>query len=1084
MKRRWQRALGLCCVLLSSSTPLGAQTYFASFTGTTVSSDGQRVADAEVVATNVQTQVTYTAKSNSEGLYTISSLPIGTYKIRAQAQGFQAYETNEIPLESGQNARVDIRLQVGGFGEVVEVTGVTPILQTQDAVVGEVVSETTIRNMPLNGRNFSQLSLLLPGAISTDPNSFTQPKNLFGSGRPNVNGQREQSNNYTLDGVDMNEPIDNLLPYQPSPDALAEVRVETNNYSAEFGNVAGAVIGSTIKSGTNEFHGVGFEYWRDSSLTANTWENNRRGAQKAELSQHIFGATIGGPILQNKVFFFGDYQGFLRDRPGELVTTVATLAWRQGDFSGLGKTIFDPVTRQPFEGNRIPEGRFSPVARALLANPSLYPEPNRPGDSNNLVAPSSDKQRTHQGDVKVDVNVSENDRFFGRFSYQSYKSEPERAPLESQLVTITDSPFLGLAFNWTRTLGPTMVNEALVGFSHVKFEETPTDWAGIGDANTTIGIPGTQSIAGLSALNFTGAGVAGSAANTQFNNIKTYQLTEKFSWFKGRHAMKFGGRWLYQRQGFSYSGNEGSLGHFDYTGAFTGLGLKNAGFGFADFLLDAVSAKGLGGLVEPFTQLAHRVGIFAQDDFRVNNDLTLNLGLTWEYLSPWVEQDDRQSNIDLTTGQLLLAGQNGASRALYDAFYGGWEPRVGFAWSPTPNWVVRGAFGIVQYMEGTGKNLRLTQNPPFNYEGRRVFEITAPPGSAAVGFADIIPNTSGGPGTLYRIFAPDLRPQLTKQWNVFVERQLTPTISAQLGYVGSRSSHMVVPFDFNQPEPDPGPVDTWRPLDQRRPLYPLNPDIGITSGTNSIGVGAYDALQTSVRQRYNEGLEFIASYTYGKALSDNVGYYGTGWGQTGAQGYYYLDSSEPRRDYSRSTYDARHNFSLAGTYELPFGRGRKMKSDLSPLADAFLGGWNVHGIFQARSGFAFSVIDGAGQSLQATRSNERPDRLCDGSTSASGPDDTWIDIACFARAPVGQFGTSGHNILSGPGYWNLDFALSKNIHIDDKRFITFKIEAFNALNHPNWGAPASDISAPATFGKIQQTFSAPRIVELVGKFTY
>jgi hypothetical protein len=257
----------------------------------------------------------------------------------------------------------------------------------------------------------------------------------------------------------------------------------------------------------------------------------------------------------------------------------------------------------------------------------------------------------------------------------------------------------------------------------------------------------------------------------------------------------------------------------------------------------------------------------------------------------------------------------------------------------------------------------------------------------------------------------------------------------------------------------------------------------VTSGTNSIGIAAYDALQSSVRQRLDEGLEFIASYTYGKALSDNVGYYGTGWGQTGAQGYYYLDSSNPRRDYSRSTYDARHSFSLAGTYELPFGRGRRTQAG-SGLTEAVFGGWSVHGILQARSGFAFSVIDSGGQSLQATRSNERPDRLCDGATNASGPDDTWIDISCFARAPVGQFGTSGHNILSGPGYWNVDFAVSKNIHIDDRRYFTFKIEAFNALNHPNWGAPSSDISDPNTFGRIQQTFSAPRIVELVGKFTY
>ena len=300
MKLRWLRPLGLSCVLLFGSTAMAwAQTHFASFTGATVSTDGVPVPGVEVVATNAATQVTYTAVSNSEGLYTISALPIGTYKIRAQAQGFQASK----PTRSGSNrARTrgsTSNCRSADSSEKVEVTGITPILQTQNAVVGEVVSETTIRNMPLNGRNFSQLSLLMPGVVTTEPNSFTQPKN-FGAGRPFVNGQREQANNYTLDGVDMNEPIDNLLPYQPSPDALAEVRVETNNYSAEFGNVAGAVIGSTIKSGTNEFHGNGFEYWRDSSMAANTWENNRGGAKKADLSQHIFGATIGGPIVQEQ----------------------------------------------------------------------------------------------------------------------------------------------------------------------------------------------------------------------------------------------------------------------------------------------------------------------------------------------------------------------------------------------------------------------------------------------------------------------------------------------------------------------------------------------------------------------------------------------------------------------------------------------------------------------------------------------------------------------------------------------------------------------------------------------------------------
>jgi hypothetical protein len=1068
----------LALVVLAGAVSLSAQTNFASFTGTINGNEGKPIPNVEVVATNVATQVTYPARSNGQGLYTISALPIGPYRIRAQAQGFQINETNTITLESGQNARVDITMQPG-FLQTVEVTGITPILQTQNAVVGEVVSETTIRGMPLNGRNFSQLALLMPGVSTPDPNSFTEPKN-FGSGRPYVNGQREQENNYMLDGVDMNEPIDNLLPYQPSPDALAEVRVETNNYSAEFGNVAGALIGSMIKSGTNAFHGSGFEYWRDSRLAANTWENNRvtPAAAKAKLSQNIFGATIGGPIVRNKMFFFGDYQGFLRNRPGELVRSVAPDSWRRGDFSGAGVTIRDPLTGQPFPGNAIPQSRFSPIARAVLANQTLYPLPNRAGNTQNLVAPSSDRQRVHQGDFKVDANMSDHDRVFGRLSYQHFKSEPERAPIESNLIATNNSPFLGLAFNWNRTLSSTAINELLVGFTHVKFQTIPTDWAGIGKANASVGIPGDQTINGLSGFNIGDFGF-GDAGGSEFNNIKTYQLTEKYSWFKGRHQFKFGGRWLYQRQGFSYSGNEGILGHFEYSGAFTG-------FAFSDFLLDQVAAKGRGGLVEPFMQLGHRVAVFGQDDFRVRNDLTLNLGLTWEYTSPWVEKDNRQSNIDLTTGKLLLAGQNGNSRALFDPFYGGFEPRVGFAWTPTNEWVVRGAFGIVQYMEGTGKNLRLTQNPPFNFEGRRVFDATTGAGTASSGFGDIVPNVNGGPGTLFRIFAPDLRPQLTKQWNVFVERKLTAALSAQVGYVGSRSSHMVVPFDFNQPEADPGPVETWRPLDQRRPLFSLNPNIGVTSGTNSIGIGAYDALQTSLRQRPADGLEFLASYTYSKSLSDNVGYYGVGWGQTAGQGYYYLDSTNPRKDYGPSPYDMRHNFSLAAIYEVPFGRGRTFGADASGPTNAVLGGWALNSIFQAHSGLALTVYDGAGQSLQATRSLERPNRVCNGAIPGAGVDDVWIDIKCFKSAPAGQFGDSGVGILSGPKYWNLDLGLSKNFEVTTGRYATFRIEAFNVLNHPNFAlqAGSADISAPTTFGRIQNTFSAPRIVELVLKFTF
>src|SRR5262249_35273547 len=283
-----------------------------------------------------------------------------------------------------------------------------------------------------------------------------------------------------------------------------------------------------------------------------------------------------------------------------------------------------------------------------------------------------------------------------------------------------------------------------------------------------------------------------------------------------------------------------------------------------------------------------------------------------------------------------------------------------------------------------------------------------------------------------------------------------------------------------------GPPSTWAPIDQRRPLYSKNPIIGVTSGTNSIGKGAYDALQASVRQRPTKGLEFLASYTYSKALSDNVGYYGVGWSQTAGQGYYYMDTNHPLKDYGPSPYDMRHNLSLAANYEIPFGKGRKMGSDWSGAKNAVLGGWNVNSIFQFHTGLPITPYDGAGQSLQGTRSLERPNRICDGKTNASGPNDTWMDINCFQHAPAGQFGDSGVGIIYGPKYWNWDLGLSKDFWFDNKRYLTLRSEAFNVLNHPNFAiqAGSAHISNPATFGRVQNSFSAPRIVELVVRFTY
>ena len=356
-------ALVVLAVGLLTPTPAVAQTGAASLTGIVTDQTGATVPGATVTATNQATNVAYTAVSNEAGNYTVTSLPVGTYVVKAEVSSFKTAATKPIQMEAMQIVRVDFKLELGALAETVEVSGEAQVLQTESSTVGEVISGRTIAALPLNGRNTGQLVLLLTGAISPNPSSFTAIRN-FGSGRPFVNGNREQTNNYTIDGVDMNESIDNTVAYQPSPDALAEISVETNNYAADTGNVAGAVISNVIKSGTNIFHGNAFEFYRNSSMDANSWSNNRSRAPKPERRQDIYGGTFGGPLVKSKLFFFGNYQGTRFDAPGFETISVAPATWRNGDLSSLTNvTVRDPVTLVPFAGNQIPSGRISPIAR-------------------------------------------------------------------------------------------------------------------------------------------------------------------------------------------------------------------------------------------------------------------------------------------------------------------------------------------------------------------------------------------------------------------------------------------------------------------------------------------------------------------------------------------------------------------------------------------------------------------------------------------------------------------------------------------------------------------------------------------------
>jgi outer membrane receptor protein involved in Fe transport len=502
------------------------------------------------------------------------------------------------------------------------------------------------------------------------------------------------------------------------------------------------------------------------------------------------------------------------------------------------------------------------------------------------------------------------------------------------------------------------------------------------------------------------------------------------------------------------------------------------GAAFGDFLLDQLATKGRGSLSDAWTQLQHRVAFYAADDYKWTDNITLNLGLRWGYTSPLVEKDDRQANFDLTNAQQLLAGRDGNSRALYEPYYKGWEPRLGIAYRPGDRWVIRGGYGITQYMEGTGANLRLPLNPPFFFESEVRYDQTSGAGTITTGFEGL--QALDRPSGQLRAWDPNLRPQFTQQWNVFVEYLLGQRSSVNVGYVGNSSKYLVTPVDGNQPLPGVGNPSTWLPVQQRRPLYPFNPLITSISTTASRGRSNYNALQASFKQRLYAGLEFLANSAYGKALSNNLGYYGSP--NVAAEGAYPMNSYNIEGNYGPAFFDAKHVFSLAGSYDLPFGRGRQHGSDWHPALDAVAGGWQLNAAVTAHTGYPITVQDGSNPSLQASRSTERPNRI--GSGEVEDPTlERWIDRSAFVSAPLGQFGDWGVGILRAPGFWNFDISIGKRFTTFGSQYILFRGEMFNALNHPNFGPPDRNIQSQ-TFGAITSTVNDPRVVQLVLKYFF
>jgi hypothetical protein len=1087
----WTRAvsvslLSLALAVFTAPRPAAAQAVTGTILGTVTDSTGGTVAGAKVTITNQNTGLTRTVTSDASGEYTVPQIPTGTYTILAEMTGFKATALSNVEVGVDQRVRIDVKLEVGQMTESVTIEATTPLLQTSSSELGTTVNEEQIKTMPLNGRNFVSLTRTVPGVLRGIPGA-----NIDGAGSLawrasasfSANGQRARDNNYMLDGVDNNETWLQTVVIFPSVDALDEFKLQTSTYSAEFGRSTGGIVNLQIKSGTNNYHGSAYEFLRNDALDANNFFNNRAHRAKPDFKQNQFGGTLGGAIFKDKTFFFGDYQGHREELAQTFLSTVPSVAMRRGDFSELTRIIYDPTTNTPFPGNVIPDSRIDPVARNILEQ--LYPEPNTAGTrqtsngqtiNNYLINPIKERQ-DNQFDVKVDHNLTQNNRFFTRYSFEkTHRLQPASLPHGDAGFTFGagdgNIKAQGLAFNDTHTISSSWLNEFRFGWSQIKFNMLPIDY--LQNPAAAVGISGvnfSDATSAMTQLQFQNIRNLGANGNQPLiTNQNDFQIFDNVTWIKGRHTLKGGGSLtLRSREILNADTIVGQIFfNNNMTSNCAGLAAgctvnSSTGFDVASFLLGLTSQKvrALSGLtsagdVQTYMERRPEYALYVQDDWRVTSKLTLNLGLRWDVYPPWREDDDRQSNFDETTGQFVVASDDASIAGVHVGRYlqtyskGDFGPRIGFAYDLTGDGktLVRGGWGKFWNFSPGGTSSSKAQNQPF----LQATALTPTPSAygtnlpLATGFPTIDP-TKPPAGNTRSIFDIDFRDAYAYNYNVNVQRGLGTNYVVEVAYAGSRGRQMVLKVDINQAPPILGVNDA----NVNRPYITLAPAVRSLSQSQSIGKLDHNALLVKFQRRFANNFSFLNSYTFGHSTdyaSDNE----AGIANTYDLGY----------NHASADYDVRHTFSSSWIYELPWAR------------EKYYGGWQINGIFFLRSGLPFTVVQA--QNVLSTGTQNRPNRICDGSID-NPTVDKWFDTSCFV-APTdttGTFGNAGRNILLGPGQFNIDASLIKRTkfgRVDTE----IRVEAFNLLNHPQFANPVNNSGnqlGNAAFGTITQMLSNP-----------
>jgi hypothetical protein len=1134
-KSMWVGVL-LLVGMLGALLPAWGQEVTASIVGSVTDASGAPVKGATVKATDVARGTVWSAETNDSGAYDLLRLPIGTYGVRVTAPGFETTVYPPFALVLNQTARVDAQLKVGKISETVEVTGAAPLLQTQTTDISTHIDNEVTENVPLITRNYGELTLLTPGAVSTNPGSFTSGQNTFQVGRPYINGNREQTSNYILDGIDNNQNDNNEVAYSPSPDAIQEFNLITQNPSAEFGNFLGGIVNTSIKSGTNAYHGSAFEFWRNDKLNANSWANGLTDTPKAALHFNQFGATFGGPIIRNRLFFFVDYQGLRNPNGSTQSVQVMDSAERTGNFGELcgdaGGTFVGgvcsvaagqlyapgaataPGGRSPILNNNLTAAglTLSPAATNIV-NSSLYPLPNVAG-TNLLQYSQTVLNSADQGDAKLDWTPNDKDHISGRYSQQAVRNPTtETFPLAPNGFTDFTYPLRNGVVDWTHAINPSLLNDLRLGFSYFPVSQ---GFANPSNENLpqTFGIPGSPSpflpsIQGLFG-NITNLGNTLAQANLFADTV--IQIGDSVIKTWGNHEFRAGFQFNRYRDNFLYPGNEGLAGFFNFNGQYTANPTDVApGSGLADFMLGDPNNVGIGAGTGNRHIHNSLYSVYAQDDWRISRNVTLNLGLRWEVDTPRAAADGNEVNYGLYTGDIMTpsVNNNGLGGALYHQYNGitNFQPRIGIAWQPEgmKDTVVRAAFGVSNFTESNGVNNLLTQNPPFetahnvtflpatNLPGSTLDQgFTGFPTGCTLALAEAFSPTCFQ-GTTIHAFDVNLRPAVHYQWNLSIQKQFGRATTMQLGYVGQKNQHLmnIVNLLQNQLNAD----GTITPTPYLSNLVGL---IGQGRYTLSDGVSNYNALQAVVQERLSHGLQAQVNYTWSKCMSDTPGFYGQ-YGdnvateaQTIAGWAFPQNPYDQMGDYGRCPQNVTNLFNGYVVYELPFGHGRQFGNGANNIVNAVVGGWRLSSGFIFHSGFAqtiFAAADTSGTGGFSTRAD------CVPGVPAKIPmtfDPVskgvhFLNPAAVAEPALGTFGNCQVGAFDGPGYKSADLGIAKDFRITETQGVEFRMDVTNLTNTPIFGFgeeySGQHTAGAANYGEIFAS-QGSRQIQLVFKYHF